>query len=185
MGRFWQRVGLAPESPGTALRSRATCARLNTRKSVMTVAALVTWCAAALAGLYLVAIWLIEYDRDYQRSVATRLPVTVVASHAVLAVGGLGLWVVNFVLRQSRITLAAVAVLAVVAVLGLIMALRWLKVYRTVPSREAIPVGGEGWAYRRQGPTPAERNFPVSVVIAHGVFAVTTVVLVTLTAFRF
>lgn len=152
----------------------------------MTVAALVTWCAAALAGLYLVAIWLIEYDRDYQRSDATRLPVPVVVAHAVLAVGGLGLWVVNFVLRQSRITVAAVAVLAIVAVLGLIMALRWLKVYRTVPSREqAVPVGGEGWAYRRQGPTPAERNFPVPVVIAHGVFAVTTVVLVTLTAFRF
>lgn len=176
---------MASEIPRTALRA-GRLVRLNTRKSVMTVAALVTWCAAALAGLYLVAIWLIEYDRDYQRSDATRLPVPVVVAHAVLAVGGLGLWVVNFVLRQSRITVAAVAVLAIVAVLGLIMALRWLKVYRTVPSREqAVPVGGEGWAYRRQGPTPAERNFPVPVVIAHGVFAVTTVVLVTLTAFRF
>jgi hypothetical protein len=151
----------------------------------MSVAALVTWCAAALAGLYLVAIWLIEYDRDYQRSDATRLPVPVVAAHAILAVGGLGLWVVNFVLRQSRITVAAIVVLGVVAVLGLIMALRWLKVYRNVPGREeAVAVGGDGWAYRYQGPIPAERNFPVLVVIAHGVFAVTTVVLVILTALR-
>jgi hypothetical protein len=155
----------------------------------MSVAALVTWCGAALAGLYLMAIWLIEYDRDYQRSAATRLPIPVVCTHALLALGGLGLWVVNFVLRQSRITDAAVAVLGVVAVLGLIMALRWLKVYRTVPSGDsAIATGdteGEGWTYRRQGPVPAERNFPVSVVIAHGVFAVTTVVLVSLTALGF
>lgn len=152
----------------------------------MAVAALLTWCLTALAGLYLVAVWLIEYDREYQRAVATRLPIPVIAAHAMLAVGGLGLWVVNFVLRQDRLAWAAVAALGVVAVLGLIMALRWLKVYRTVPSREraVAAADGPGWQHRH-GPVPAERNFPVSVVIAHGVFAVTTVVLVALTALRF
>jgi hypothetical protein len=150
----------------------------------MTVAALLTWCVTALAGLYLVAVWLIEYDRDYQRAVATRLPIPVISAHALLAVGGLGLWVVNFVLRQDRLAWAAVAALGVVAVLGLIMALRWLKVYRTVPSRERAVAAADGPGWHRYGPVPAERSFPVSVVIAHGVFAVTTVVLVTLTALR-
>jgi hypothetical protein len=151
----------------------------------MSVVALVTWCVTALAGLYLVAIWLIEYDRDFQRSAATRLPIPVVFTHALLAVGGLGLWVVNFVLRQNRIAWIAAGALAVVALLGLIMALRWLKVFRTVPSPEKVVAGKVlGWEYR-QGPVPAERNFPVWVVIAHGVFAVTTVVLVALTALRF
>jgi len=38
----------------------------------------------------LLAIWLIEYDREFQRAAATRLPVPVIFLHAVLAVGGLG-----------------------------------------------------------------------------------------------
>ncbi len=45
----------------------------------MTVAALITWVITALGELYLLAIWLIEYDPDFQHAAATRLPVPVVA----------------------------------------------------------------------------------------------------------
>ena len=144
----------------------------------MKIVALITWILAALAGLYLVAIWLIEYDRDYQRSRATRLPVPVVSLHALLALAGLILWVSNFLLNQARLVWAALAILAVVAVLGLTMALRWLTVYRSTPDPAMVPAGAPGtWPV-----VPAERHFPLSVVIWHGFFAVATVVVVALTA---
>ena len=75
----------------------------------MRVFALFTWIIAASAGLYLFAIWLIEYDRDFQRALATRLPVPVVSTHALLAVGGLTLWVSNFILDQARLVWTALS----------------------------------------------------------------------------
>ena len=144
----------------------------------MKIFALFTWIATASLGLYLFAIWLIEYDRDFQRRLATRLPVPVVSTHALLAVTGLTLWVSNFILQQARLVWAALAILGAVAVLGFTMAYRWLRVYRSTPD----PVMATAGAPEARTVIPAERNFPVSVVIWHGVFAVTTVVLVALTA---
>jgi hypothetical protein len=37
----------------------------------MAVVALITWIVTALGGLYLLAIWLIEYDPDFQRAAAS------------------------------------------------------------------------------------------------------------------
>ena len=58
----------------------------------MSLAALLTWIITAGAGLYLLTIWLIEYDREFQSAAATRLPVPVISAHALLAVAGLGVW---------------------------------------------------------------------------------------------
>ena len=55
----------------------------------MPLAALLTWMMTAAGGLYLLTIWLIEYDREFQSVAATRLPVPVISSHALLAVTGL------------------------------------------------------------------------------------------------
>jgi hypothetical protein len=41
-------------------------------------------------GLYLLTIGLIEYDHEFQAGAATRLPVPVIAAHALLAIIGLG-----------------------------------------------------------------------------------------------
>jgi hypothetical protein len=68
---------------------------------------------AAGFGLYLLSIWLIEYDQDFQSATATRLPPPLLAGHVV---------------------------------------------------------------------GPPERNFPLTVVIAHGAFAVATVTVMCLTA---
>jgi hypothetical protein len=54
----------------------------------MAVLALTAWAVTALAGLYLLAIWLIEYDPDFQHAAATRLPVLVVCGLTVLGAGG-------------------------------------------------------------------------------------------------
>ena len=165
----------------------------------MPVAALITWVIAALAGLYLLAIWLIEYDPEFQRVAATRLPPPVVAGHVLFAVGGLVLWVLYIITGRKVFSWATVAALALVATFGLTMAVRWIGVYRARPARTAAPAihmphpvpahskraepAGQpkNQARHAELAVPPERHFPVSAVIAHGVLAVTTILLVALT----
>jgi hypothetical protein len=140
----------------------------------MGVAALATWMITIFGGLILLVIWIIEYDNEFQSVAATRLPVPVISVHALLGMGGIMLWVSYLLLDQQRLAWATVAVLGVVAVLGLTMAARWIRIYRAF----AAP----GPSLTRTKAVPAERNFPLAVVIAHGILAVTTVILVVLTA---
>ena len=141
----------------------------------MPIAALLTWIITAGAGLYLLTIWLIEYDREFQSAAATRLPVPVISAHALLAVAGLMVWGVYLITDTPRLALAAAATLIVVAALGLTMAVRWFRVYRAHDSAAARG--------QRSGITvPPERNFPLPVVIGHGLFAGATIALVLLTA---
>ena len=167
----------------------------------MPVIALITWIITALGGLFLLAIWLIEYDPDFQRAAATRLPVPVVATHVLLAVGGLFVWVGYLLTDEDSFAWIALADLAVVVTFGLTMAVRWVGVYRSKADAGPAPIpagitstvaSGTGGLFVAAGPAmasggpaqltvPPERHFPVSVVIGHGVCAFTTVVLVLLT----
>ena len=92
----------------------------------MSLAALFTWIVTASAGLYLLTIWLIEYDREFQSAAATRLPVPVISAHALLAVAGLVVWAGYLITDTPRLAYAAALTLVVVATLGLIMAARWV-----------------------------------------------------------
>jgi hypothetical protein len=140
----------------------------------MSVAALFTWMVTILAGLILVVIWIIEYDPEFQTAAATRLPVPVISAHALLGLGGLMLWIGYLLVDQQQLAWATVAALSTVAVLGLIMAARWISVYRTVVD--------PGPSLTRSTTVPPERNFPLPVVVVHGILAVTTLVLVLFTA---
>ena len=140
----------------------------------MSVAALFTWMVTILAGLILVVIWIIEYDPEFQTAAATRLPVPVISAHALLGLGGLMLWIGYLLEDQQQLAWAAVAALGTVAVLGLIMAARWISVSRTVVD--------PGPSLTRSATVPPERNFPLPVVVVHGILAVTTLVLVLFTA---
>jgi hypothetical protein len=90
------------------------------------IAALATWIAASAGGLYLLSIWQIEYDKEFQAASGAGGPV-----------------------GESGQTAPArpFAVLSRPLVIG-----------------------------------PPERNFPLPVVIGHGLFAGTTIALVLLTA---
>jgi hypothetical protein len=147
----------------------------------MKILSLIIYLVTVFVGLFLLAIWLIEYDPDYQRAEATRLPVTVVSSHVLLAVTGLGFWVVYLVTDMTRLAWVTVAVLALVVILGLTMAVRWLGVYRAHRNTDVQVTqradGGESVGLA----VPPERHFPLAVVIGHGVLAMTTVVFVLLT----
>src|ERR1700757_3511323 len=70
----------------------------------------------------------------------------------------------------------ALIVLVPVAILGLVMLVRWIPTYRT--RRATVGAGGQS---PDSEAAPPERNFPVAIVGAHGVLAVTTVILVLLT----
>ncbi|HEX9352754.1 MAG TPA: hypothetical protein VF933_02895 [Streptosporangiaceae bacterium] len=51
----------------------------------MSLAALFSWMITAGGGLYLLTIWLIEYDHEFQSGAATRLPVPVISAHGLFA----------------------------------------------------------------------------------------------------
>jgi hypothetical protein len=147
----------------------------------MTLAALITWFVTAAGGICLLAIWLVEYDH---KDAATRLPRTVVSAHALLALAGLVVWSAYLTSDASRLAWTAVAILAAVMLLGLTMAVRWIGVYRAhkAPSAVMVPVGARGAGGLTPASVPPERNLPVTVIVAHGLLATATVVLVILTA---
>jgi manganese efflux pump family protein len=146
----------------------------------MTLAALISWFAAVVLGLCLLAIWLIEYDKS---DVDSRLPRTVVSAHALLAVGGLVVWSAYLDGGTSALAWTSILILAVVAALGLTMAGRWIVVYRMYKTPSAVMVPASARGASAGYLVPPERKFPVPVVIAHGVVAAATIVLVLLTAF--
>ena len=147
----------------------------------MPVAALITWLITASGGLCLLAIWLIEYDREFQAAAATRLPIPVIGAHVLLAVTGLAVWALYLLTDARRLAITAALILAGVALLGLTMGVRWISVYRAHPASPTAAANGPG-ATPAWLTVPPERHFPLPVVIAHGIFAAATIILVLLTA---
>ena len=96
----------------------------------MDIAALATWITAAAGGLYLLSIWLIEYDKEFQAAAATRLPPLVLACHVLFAFGGLLVWGAYLVFDTDSLAWVAVVAVLVAASLGTAMAVRWTGVYR-------------------------------------------------------
>jgi hypothetical protein len=139
------------------------------------IAALITWFVAILAGLYMLAVWLIENDIT-SRATPSRLPAPVIFSHLFLAAAGFALWVGYLVLHSRTLAWAAVAVLLGIATLGLTMFLRWVPVYYGSPDSPGPPAASLAAA----SDGPAEGHFPVILVYCHGLMAVTTLVLVLL-----
>jgi hypothetical protein len=144
------------------------------------------------AGLYLLSIWLIEYDKDFQAVAATRLPPPVLAAHVTLAAGSLLLWIYYLFYDNDVVARVSAIGLCLAAVLGVVMAVRWFGVYRA--RRDSIRLNRVARVRQQGGVTvldrpvtageePPERNFPLPVVIAHGSFAAATLTLVLLTAF--
>jgi hypothetical protein len=142
----------------------------------MAFVVLITWSAAVLAGLYMLAVWLIENDVTAGGAAASRLPAPIVFGHLSLAVCGLVLWVTYLVVGLKGFAWAAIGVLGGIALLGFTMFARWIPVYREPETRGTGPLSVAAHS------GPAEGNFPVAVVAAHGVFAVTTLVLAILAA---
>ena len=143
----------------------------------MGIAALVTWIITASGGLYMLMVWLIESDSKRPGATASRLPVAVVSGHLLLAISGLLVWAAYLFTDIGRLAWTALAILVTVALLGSTLFARWVPVYRTA---RAMPVPAGNLPGIEPDP-PAERYFPLTIVIGHGAFAFTTLVLVALT----
>ncbi|HXC80260.1 MAG TPA: hypothetical protein VNV62_00275 [Trebonia sp.] len=141
----------------------------------MSTVSLFAWMATVVAGLILLVIWLMEYDRDFQSIAATRLPVPVISSHALLGIGGLAVWGFYIVTDVDRLAEITLVDLSIVAILGLIMAARWIGVYRAYAAPGSSP--------NTVVAVPPERHFPRPVIVIHGIFAVTTIGLVLYSVF--
>lgn len=124
-------------------------------------AALAAWVLAAVAGGYLLVIWMAHGGRSTK---VTRFPILVVVGHPLAATAGLALWVAHLVTGRAEYAWAAFAALLVVILQGFMMFTRWLV--------------GRGGRHARG----AEQAFPTAAVAVHGGVAVTTFVLVFLTA---
>jgi hypothetical protein len=94
----------------------------------------------------------------------TRFPVLVVAGHPLAALGGLGLWTAHLATGGAAWAWAAFGTLLVAILQGFLMFTRWLV--------------GRGGRHARG----TEQAFPATAVLLHGAVAVTTFVLVFLTA---
>jgi hypothetical protein len=135
-------------------------------------AALIAWVLTAGGGFVLLTIWLGRGGMRQGREGGGRIKPPLILSHFLLAAGGLVLWIIYLIADKDALAWIAFAVLALVAVLGWTMFAIW---WRRRQARGAV-------AEAVSPDTPAEQHFPVSIVTLHGVLAVTTVVLVFLTA---
>ncbi|KRE50936.1 hypothetical protein ASG92_26305 [Arthrobacter sp. Soil736] len=130
----------------------------------MGIAALVTWIITAGLGFTMLGMWLSRgglRPAQGDAGIPTRLVPPLIFSHFLLAASGLVLWIVYLIIDIDVLTWIAFGLLVIVAILGDVMFLRWRR--------------------SRKETTP-EAHLPVPLVYVHGLFAVTTIVLVLLTA---
>jgi hypothetical protein len=134
-------------------------------------AALIAWVITAGGGFVLLSVWLMRGGMRQQET-GNRIRPPLILSHFLLAAGGLVVWVIYLIDDKDALAWIAFAILAVVAALGWTMFAIWFR-------RRQARVGAGGVVVED---VPAEQHFPVPVVALHGLLAVTTVLLVLLTA---
>jgi hypothetical protein len=145
----------------------------------MDVAALILWLVTAVGGFVLLGTWLQKGGLRQQETGESRFPPALIFGHFLLAAAGLVVWIL-FVASDESSGLAwtAFVLLLPVALLGFAMLARWWS-GRSALATAAEPHGTLG---APAATVAAEQRFPVPVVVAHGLLAVVTLVLVLLTA---
>ena len=134
-------------------------------------AALITWVLTAGGGFVLLSIWLARGGMRQGREPGARIRPALILSHFLLAATGLLLWIIYVATDSDALAWIALVLLGIVAILGWTMFAIWYQRRQRGRVAEAVDPG-----------TPAEQHFPVPIVALHGALAVTTVVLVFLTA---
>src|SRR5690348_9924472 len=138
-------------------------------------AALIAWVVTAGGGFVLLAIWLQRGGMRQSAEAGSRIRPPLILSHFLLAATGLVIWIIYIANDNDTLAWVAFVLLAVVAVLGFTMFAIWWQRRQRGPAAREAPTNVESGA-------PAEQRFPVPIVALHGLLAVTTVVLVFLTA---
>ena len=146
----------------------------------MATVALVAWLVTAVGGFFLLGTWV---ARGGPRSGTSHFPPALIFGHFALAAIGLIIWIIYVISDTEALAWVAFVLLLPVAALGFVMLSRWLPVYRAERQTvAAAPAGAAGATRAGSAERAPEQHFPVPVVIAHGLLAVTTLILVLLTA---
>ena len=140
-------------------------------------AALIAWIATAGGGFVMLAIWLSRGGMRQSREAGTRIRPPLILGHFLLAATGVMIWIVYVATDSDTLAWVAFVLLTVVALLGFTMFAIWYQRRQRGPAAATGVTGSPG-----SSRTPPEQHFPVSIVGLHGLLAVTTVVLVFLTA---
>jgi hypothetical protein len=135
----------------------------------MSIAALITWVITAGIGAFMLARWL-NHGGLRAGGAATHFPPARVFSHFVLAAAGLIVWIVYLAIDRPLLAWIAFADLVLVALLGGVLVARWTKDGR------ARSAGADAEL------DLAEQHIPRAPVVMHGVFAVSTLLLVLFSA---
>jgi hypothetical protein len=132
---------------------------------------LITWLVTAGFGSFMLVRWARRGGLRPRDGVATHFPPSRVITHGGLAAGGVVVWIVYLITDVSILAWLALVDLVLVAVLGGLLVRRWAMDGRAAMAARA--------------PSPrvelAEQHIPRPPVVVHGIFAVSTVVLVLLT----
>jgi preprotein translocase subunit SecG len=144
----------------------------------MSIAALITWVITAGFGFFMLIRWATRGGVRKVEGAETHLPPVRVFTHFGLAAAGLIVWIIYLVTDSTLLAWIAVADLVLVAIIGVVMVRQWAK-----DGRAAMAAATAGAAQSSgRGPDLAEQHIPRPPVVLHGIFAVSTLVLVLLTA---
>ena len=162
----------------------------------MAIAALITWVVTAGFGFFMLGTWLAAGGARTADGAASHFRPPIVFAHFLLAAGGLVVWIIYVVDDSSTLAWIAFADLLVVALIGDTLVLRWYKDHRAAAASAAAGAGSgsvrgatgtsgtsaTGTMTGNATQQLAEQRIPSVAVALHGLFAVTTVVLVLLAA---
>jgi hypothetical protein len=139
-------------------------------------AALIAWVVTAGGGFVMFGLWLRNGGPAQKTQEGQRIRPPLIYSHLALAATGLVIWIIYVASDTDALAWVALAALVPVALLGFAMLAIWIQ------RRQGAAAVATAGAPAGTGSEPAEQSFPVPVVVLHGLLAVTTLVLVLLTA---
>jgi preprotein translocase subunit SecG len=140
----------------------------------MSIAALITWLITAGFGSFMLRLWISHGGLRPTGGGASHFPPARVFTHLGLAVAGLIVWIVYLVTDSSILAWIAFADLVLVALLGGLLVRRWAS-----DGRAAMRGDRQSSAVEAD---LAEQHIPRGPVVLHGIFAVSTLILVLLSA---
>jgi hypothetical protein len=152
----------------------------------MSLAALITWIITAGFGFFMLVRWATHGGLRRVPGAETHLPPVRVFSHFGLAAAGLVVWIIYLITGSTVLAWIAFAALVLVAIIGLVMVMQWAKDGRAAMAAAAAGATTDANAGQVRsdagGVDLAEQHIPRAPVVLHGIFAVSTVVLVLFTA---
>jgi hypothetical protein len=136
----------------------------------MSIAALITWIIAASVGLFMLIRWATRGGVRKLEGAGTHFPPARVFTHFGLAAAGLILWIAYLVTDNNLLAWIAFVDLVLIALLGGLLVRTWTKDGRAAMAGTKAEVD------------LAEQHIPRPPVVVHGIFAISTIVLVFLAA---